>query len=55
MTCRVEVCKVCNFCHKKQHWKAVCYALQAKSKQNRAAAKGACLAVSMPNLLAREP
>lgn len=26
--------KVCNFCHKKGHWKAACYALKAKSRQN---------------------
>lgn len=36
-------------CHKKGHWKAECYALKAKSRQNGAAvqAKGACLTVSL--------
>ncbi len=38
--------KVCNFCHKKGHWKADCYALKSKSKQPVVQGKGACLAVS---------
>lgn len=38
--------KICNFCHKKGNWKADCYGLKVKSKQNGAAtqAKGACVA-----------
>lgn len=44
--------KICNFCQRKGHLKADCYALKAKSKQSGAAvqANGACLAVSMPSL-----
>ncbi len=42
--------KVCNFCHKKGHWKTDCYALKAKNKRV-GQAKGACLAVSVPKVL----
>ena len=42
--------KICNFCHKKGHWKAHCYVLKAKAKQHMMHVKGACLAVSVPEV-----
>ena len=42
--------KTCNYCHKKGHFKADCFALKAKTRQGGPAGqpKGACLAVSVP-------
>ena len=37
--------KICNFCHKKGHWKVDCYALKAKEKSASYLAKGAAMAV----------
>ena len=41
--------KVCNFCHKKGHWKVDCYALKAKEKSASYLAKGAAMAVPAPS------
>lgn len=35
--------KICNFCNKRGHWKADCYALKAKSKQPAGQGKGTCV------------
>ncbi len=44
--------KVCNYCHKKGHWKSDCYVLKTKARPTDAAqAKGACLVVSVQNIL----
>ncbi|XP_030294105.1 uncharacterized protein LOC115594274 [Sparus aurata] len=42
--------KICNFCHKKGHWKVDCYVLKAKAKQPMTHVKGACMAVSAPEV-----
>ena len=42
--------KICNFCHKKGHWKNDCYALKSKTKSTSHPAKGAAMAVPASSL-----